>query len=82
MVLQLIAARVEPSEYQKTVLEKLSAAEGEKEGEVVKRGKKKRPKGPNPLSVKKSSKLVARGRARPLKSGLTQSKVCQGPLMK
>ncbi len=66
--------------YQKAVLEKLSAATGESKEQPVAKRRKKRAKGPNPLSVKKSSKVVSRGRARPLKSGVTQSKVCQSIL--
>lgn len=79
---QLVAARIEPSEYEQSVLKQLSAAAGGAAGEEEepKRKKKKRPKGPNPLSVKKSTKMGRRrgqGKSGSLSgSGVTSSKVC------
>ena len=73
--LQLVTERVEPTEYQRSVMEKLDAAEGGAKEEVAKK-KRKRPKGPNPLSVKKSSKMrPTGGRAKSSVGGVTRSKV-------
>ena len=73
---QLVAAKVEPSEYQKSVLEQLSAVAGDKVGvDATKKPKKRKAKGPNPLSVKKSSKMRSQGRRATASSGLSHSKV-------
>ena len=49
-------AKVLPTSYEKSVIEQLDAAAMGCEG-PRKRGHRKRPKGPNPLSVKRSSKM-------------------------
>jgi hypothetical protein len=75
----MVAARVEPSEYQKSVLEKLSAsagAGGEERKVVSKQGGKRRPKGPNPLSVKKSTKMRSRAGVGSLRGVSSKNKVC------
>lgn len=77
----MVANRVEPSDYQKTVLERLSAStESESKGKdgagAANAGRKKRrAKGPNPLSVKKSTKM--RSKVNPLKGVSARNKVCQ-----
>lgn len=73
----MVAARVEPSEYQKLVLKKLSAAAGSEEQgkDATKRGKRKRPKGPNPLSVKRSTKMRLRGKL-DMRGLSSKNKVC------
>ena len=75
----MVAARVEPSEYQKTVLNKLSASvdsEGKGKDSAAKvGGKKRRAKGPNPLSVKKSTKMKGRGKVNPLRGVSSKNKV-------
>ena len=59
--MQLVEARVQPTEYQKEVLDQLEAATGGDQEAESKKRKRKRPKGPNPLSVKKSKKMRQTG---------------------
>ena len=59
--MQLVEARVQPTEYQKEVLDQLEAATGEDQEAESKKRKRRRPKGPNPLSVKKSKKMRQAG---------------------
>lgn len=73
-MLKLVALRVEPSEYQKSVLEQLDGAAGTEEKETRK-GLKRRPKGPNPLSVKKSTKMRGSARLVLSRGGVSRSKV-------
>ena len=54
---QVSAAKVQPNSYQKAVLQQLDTAAAIGSEEPKKKGRRKRPKGPNPLSVKKSTKF-------------------------
>ena len=74
----MVAARVEPSEHEKSVLAHLSAVAGDDKGKVpVRRLRKKRAKGPNPLSVKKSTKMkLSSGRGSAM-AGVSRNKVCR-----
>lgn len=49
-------AKVQPTSYEKSVLQQLDAAAAGASDEPKKKGHRKRPKGPNPLAVKKSTK--------------------------
>ena len=69
-------ALVEPSEHQKSMLAKLCVEAGDQEeADITKKRKRKRAKGPNPLSVKKSTKMRGGGTRPSSKGGITQSKV-------
>ena len=74
-MLQLLASRVEPSGYQKSVLEQLDTAAGTDEKEVKVKGKR-HPKGPNPLSVKKSTKTRHSGKSLSLGDTHSRNRVC------
>ncbi len=74
-VLKLVASRMAPSEYQKSVLEQLAVATGTKEKETRRRGLKRRPMGPNPLSVKRSSKIKEIGKSASSRDGISRNKV-------
>ena len=54
---------MKPSEYEQSVIDSLNSSAPQKpEG---KKRKRKRPKGPNPLSVKKSQKFVVQDKSVP-----------------
>ncbi len=75
----MVASKVEPTEYQKSILDKLDEKASTKGQEEGKRRKKKGPKGPNPLSVKKSTKKRDGGKSSSASSGgITKSKVLWG----
>lgn len=54
---EVTAAKVQPTSYQKAVLQQLDMAAASGSEEPKKKGRRKRPKGPNPLSVKRSKKF-------------------------
>ncbi len=67
---------MEPSDYQKSVLERLSGGDGEKTEAPSKKRRRKGPKEPNPLSVKRSTKMrPSRKAMSTVGGGATHSKV-------
>ncbi len=71
---QLSAAKVNPSKHEKSVIESLDSLM--KHQSTVRRKRKKRAKGPNPLSVKASYKFSAKSKE--VAAGIvTKSKVMQ-----
>ena len=68
-MLQINSAKLGPTPYQQTVIDQLNKLTPAAE---TKKKRRRRPKGPNPLSVKKSSKLSAPNRKKGVE---TQSKV-------
>ena len=68
-LLQINSAKLGPTPYQQTVIDQLNKSTPA----VEKKKRRKRPKGPNPLSVKKSNKLSVQVRKKGVE---TKSKVC------
>ena len=71
--MQLCAAKLHPTPHEESVIAVLNAAAGTVASKQRGRKKKKKPKAPNPLSVKKTRKVL--GGSSSLPGALSQSKV-------
>lgn len=74
-LLQVCSSKVQPTDHEQSVISALNSASGSSDVNRL-RKKRKKPKGPNPLSVKKSRKVLGVSRG-PSGGGMSQSKVSQ-----
>lgn len=73
-MLQVCSSKVQPTAHEQSVISALNSTSGGPDGSQLKKRKRKKPKGPNPLSVKRSRKVFS-GSRDSSGGGVSQSKV-------
>ena len=67
---QVCSSKVQPTIHEQSVITALNTASGTSQTGQMRRKKRKKPKGPNPLSVKKSHRVV--GGSRDVSGGVSK----------